>query len=278
MFYDLASLSTREDPQDLSAGHYTGILGPSFFVEAQYSERNFLLGVGSGSPNTDLIGGTVIEDQSPVASGTTPATSAALCGGEDRNNENLLAKGSYFLTTENVGTHDLVVGYDTYTDIRRSDNHQSGSDFTVWHTEPAIISGQDIFPVFTSGGSDDWILWWPILEASKGTDLITNSLYANDNWQLNEKLSFNLGLRYDENDGKNAAGDQVAKDDQISPASWPRLRHQGRRRLGDQRERRPLRGRHRQHPCRPDLGRRPAGALRLVLRWSEHQHSWPAPA
>ncbi len=216
LFYDLASLSTRKDPQDLTAGHYTGILGPSFFVEAQYSERNFLLGVGSGSPNTDLIGGTVIEDQ---ARGVRYHTGyfCGVCGGEDRNNENLLVKGSYFLTTENAGTHDFVAGYDTYTDIRRSDNHQSGSDFTVWHTEPAIIQGNNIYPVFTSGGSEDWVLWWPIFEASKGTDLVTDSFYVNDNWQLNEKLSFNLGVRYDKNDGKNAAGDAVAQDDQISP-------------------------------------------------------------
>ena len=215
-FYDLASLSNRDDPQDLTAGHYTGILGPSFFLEAQYSERNFLLGVGSGSQFSDLVRGTVIQDSSNGINYNT-GTFCGYCGGEDRNNENLLVKGSYFLTTENVGTHDIVFGYDTYTDIRRSDNFQSGSNFTVWHTEPAIIQNGNIFPVFTSGGAEDWILFWPIFEQSKGTDLVTNSLYANDTWQLSEKLSFNLGLRYDENDGKNAAGDPVAKDDQISP-------------------------------------------------------------
>ncbi len=216
VFYDLASLSTRGDPQDLTAGHYTGILGPSFFVEAQYSERNYLLGVGSGSQSRDLIGGTVIEDRTGGGRYHT-GTFCGVCGGEDRNNENLLVKASYFLTTENVGTHDFVFGYDTFTDIRRSDNHQSGSDFTVWHTESPIFQNGNIYPVFTSGGAEDWILWWPIFEASKGTDLTTDSIYANDSWQLNEKLSFNLGVRYDKNDGKNAAGDPVAKDDQISP-------------------------------------------------------------
>jgi outer membrane receptor protein involved in Fe transport len=219
-FYDLASLSTRTDPQDLTAGHYTGIIGPSFFVEAQYSERNFLLGAGSGSPNSDVIGGTVIEDRARNIRYHT-GYFCGYCGGEDRNNENLLAKGSYFLTTENAGTHDLVFGYDTYTDIRRSDNRQSGSDFTVWHTQPAIIEGGNIFPVFTgaagTAGRNDWILWWPIFQASKGTDLVTDSFYANDNWQFSDKLSFNLGLRYDANDGKDAEGKAVAKDDQISP-------------------------------------------------------------
>ncbi len=216
-FYDLASLSDRQDPQDLTAGHYTGILGPSFFLEAQYSERNFLLGVGSGSQFNDVIGGTTIQDPNGRRYHTGTFCGTAECGGEDRNNENALIKGSYFLSSESVGTHDIVFGYDTYTDIRRADNHQSGSDFAVWHTEPAIFQGNDIFPVFTSGGEEDWILWWPILEASRGTDLVTNSIYANDTWQLNDKLSFNLGLRYDANDGKNAAGVKVADDSQISP-------------------------------------------------------------
>ncbi len=34
-------------------------------------------------------------------------------------------------------------------------------------------------------------------------------------------MSFNLGVRYDENDGKDAAGKTVAKDDSISPRVWP---------------------------------------------------------
>ena len=215
-FYDLASLSTRRDPQELTAGHYTGILGPSFFVEAQYSERNYLLGDGSGSQSTELLAGTVLEDNSTGARYHT-GTFCGVCGGEDRNNENLLAKGSYFLTTENVGTHDLVVGYDTYTDIRRSDNKQSGSDFVYVHTAPVKIVNGVIYPVITSGGSDDYLIWYPIFQASQGTDLVTDSIYANDNWQLNEKMSFNLGVRYDKNDGKNAAGQKVAQDDQISP-------------------------------------------------------------
>ena len=39
----------------------------------------------------------------------------------------------------------------------------------------------------------------------------------NDSWRFNDRLSFNLGLRYDANDGKNAEGKKVAKDSKISP-------------------------------------------------------------
>ena len=211
---DLASLSDRNDPQELSAAHYTGIFGSNFFVEAQYSEREFLLGDGSGSQSTDLIGGTLIR-HSLVNTRYHTGTFCGVCPAELRNNDNTLAKASYFLTTDS-GSHDIVFGYDSFTDIRRSDNHQSGSDFQIWHGADPIIQGNDIFPV-VGNGSFDWVVWFPILEGSKGTDLVTNSAYVNDSWQINEKMSVSLGLRYDENDGRDAEGKLVADDNAISP-------------------------------------------------------------
>lgn len=211
---DLASLSDRNDPQELKAGHYTGIFGSNFFVEAQYSEREFLLGEGSGSQFRDLIGGTLIR-HSLVNTRYHTGTFCGVCPAELRNNENTLAKGSYFLTTD-TGSHDIVFGYDTFTDIRQSDNHQSGSDFQLWHGPDPVIQGGDIFPV-VGNGQFDWVVWFPILEGSKGTDLVTNSAYVNDTWQVNEKMTLSLGLRYDENDGRDAEGKLVADDNRISP-------------------------------------------------------------
>jgi len=212
---DLASLSDRNDPQELKSGHYTGIFGSNFFAEAQFSERDYLLGDGSGSQSTDLIGGTVIR-HAFVNSRYHTGTFCGVCPAETRNNENTLAKASYFLTSDDAGSHDIVFGYDTFTDIRKSDNHQSGSDFQVWHGADPIIQGGDIFPVFT-GGSGDWMVWFPILEGSKGTDLVTNSAYVNDTWQVSDQLSLSLGLRYDENDGQDAEGKLIAQDSRISP-------------------------------------------------------------
>lgn len=216
---DLASLSDRNDPQELKAGHYTGIFGSSFFVEAQYSEREWLVSEGGGSQFTDLIGGTLIR-HSNVNTRYHTGTFCGVCPPETRGNDNTLAKASYFLTTENAGSHDIVFGYDTFTDIRQSDNHQSGSDFQLWHGEAPIVQGGDIFPVLNPSGplaGFDWVVWFPILEGSKGTDLVTNSAYVNDTWQVNEKLSLSLGLRYDENDGRDAEGKLIAQDNRISP-------------------------------------------------------------
>ena len=60
---------------------------------------------------------------------------------------------------------------------------------------------------------------WPVfgLDRVNPTDFETNSFYVNDRWQLNDKWSFNLGVRYDENDGRDAGGNLVTDDSKVSP-------------------------------------------------------------
>ena len=41
---------------------------------------------------------------------------------------------------------------------------------------------------------------------------MTYSGYVNDTWRYNNKLSFNLGVRYDKNNGSNSVGQTVIKD------------------------------------------------------------------
>lgn len=210
---DTASLVTRETPEELQAINYTGILTQNLFVSAQYSERQFSF-VNSGATQTDRIFGTLMLDRSRGNSRYWSPTFCGVCRPEERDNENALIKGSYFLSTEKLGTHDLVAGYDTFTDIRAADNHQSGSDYRIFGTA-AVIRGTDIFPVFRQGSTV--IQYNPIFESTRGTDFKTNSLFVNDSWRVNDRLSLNLGLRYDENDGVDAEGKPVAKDDNLSP-------------------------------------------------------------
>ena len=196
-------------------------------------------------------------------SSTTPAgTRPNFCGEceqEVRNNENWLAKGSYFLSTESGGTHDFVFGYDTFKDIRFSVNHQSGSDFRLAAEGYFFDAENNVYPILPSGrrataGSSVWPVFG--LDRVSPTDFNTNSFYVNDRWQLNEHWSFNLGVRYDENDGKDAGGNLVTDDSKTSPRLARELRPQGRRRPGVQRQLRHLRGGDRQQPRRRSLDRR----------------------
>lgn len=225
---DRGSLSDREDPQEIASINYTGVLAPSFFVEAQYSERDFQIGKGSGADSTDFVDGTLMRSRQGSFRYYKP-TFCGVCQQEERNNENLLAKGSWFLSTESVGDHDVVFGYDTFTDIRFAVNHQTGSDFTVWDSD-FVIDGETVFPqLYPTGNAAGlpatWIGWWAAfnIDAAQPTDFETTSYYVNDSWQLNENWAFNVGVRYDETSGTNGSGDSVLDDSKVSPrlgASW----------------------------------------------------------
>ena len=213
---DLSTVSDfRSDPEELVSGNYTGVLTDSFFIEAQVSERDYTIGSGAGATTTDRIGGTWIVDLTSVSFIGSPVF-CAVCTDEQRNNENALVKASYFLASEDLGSHDIVAGYDTFTDISIVENHQSGSDFSVWSTQPFIYRGTNVFPQFTANGPN-LLEWDPVLNPTQGTDFETRSFFVNDTWRLNDKWSFNLGLRLDENDSVDAGGALISDADKLSP-------------------------------------------------------------
>jgi len=230
---DLRSLNaSREDPQEILSFNYTGILTPSLFIEAQYSERDFVIGRGSGGV-PDLIEGTLFRSRLDPFRWHAP-TFCGTCEDELRNNDNLLGKGSYFLNTETAGSHDLVFGYDTFNDERFAINHQTGSDFTVYASDVLrnpdesiyVDANNEVYPVFDpDNGPSPWVRWFAVfnLDLARPTAFETNSYFVNDRWTFNDRWSFNLGLRYDENNGVNSQGADVANDSKVSPrvaASW----------------------------------------------------------
>jgi len=221
---DVNGITNREDPQEILSANYTGILSPSFFVEAQYSDRDFVIAKGSGGV-PDLIEGTMLRTRNQPYRFHAP-TFCGFCEDETRNNENRLLKGSYFLSTEGLGAHDVVFGYDTFDDQRFSINHQTGSDFTFYTTDILIGADNEIFPVIDPDGPvTPWIRWFAIFneDLARPTEFTTESYFVNDRWQLGDRWSFNVGVRYDQNDGRDSVGTLVASDSKISPrlgASW----------------------------------------------------------
>ena len=209
---DLRSLHTRQLPQDLFSLHYSGTLRPNLFLEAQYSARQFSF-ENSGGTSTDLIDGTVLRSQQTGAFWWSP-NFCGVCGPEERNNDNLFLKSTYFWSTPR-GSHNIVFGYDTFNDKRKGDNHQSGSDFQVWTTDTIVDNGT-VYPVAAGNGST-YIINYPISVASQGTNFRTHSLFLNDSWSANSHFTFNLGVRWDKNNGKDASGNLVANDSAFSP-------------------------------------------------------------
>jgi outer membrane receptor protein involved in Fe transport len=217
---DRESLVDRTLPQELLAVNYSGVFASNFFAEAQYSKRDYTF-ENSGSRFTDRINGTLLVDAVTGYRWNSP-TFCGVCRDEGRNNENKLVKASWFLSTGSLGSHDIAAGYDTFSDVRVADNHQSGSDFRIIITDTIMRNG-NLYPHLVSGNTGTYIQWNPILVSSRGTDFTTNSFFLNDKWRLNDRLSFNVGARYDQNDGVNGEGQKTAKDSRISPrlaAAW----------------------------------------------------------
>jgi Carboxypeptidase regulatory-like domain/TonB dependent receptor/TonB-dependent Receptor Plug Domain len=211
---DTRSLYNQEQPQDLLSLNYNGVMGTKLFLEGQYSQRHFSI-VTSGNGSTDLINGTLLIDTS--RGGTSFrywSPTFCTCNVDKRDNSEVLAKATYFLSTNRRGAHTVVFGYNHYNDQRQADNHQSGSDYRILGTS-AIVSGETIYPVFLNNNSTI-IQWNPITLASQGSNIRTHALFANDSWRVNDGISVNLGLRWDRNQGTDAVGNLISNASALS--------------------------------------------------------------
>jgi outer membrane receptor protein involved in Fe transport len=212
---DLRSLYNGSEPEDLTTVNYTGVIRPTFFIESRYSSRHFSF-VGEGAPSTDLINGTLLLDAARGNLRYWSPTFCGVCDPEKRDNTDFFAKGSYFLSTKNAGSHNVNFGYDLFNDKRFANNHQSGSDFRIFGTTSILNADGTVSPSFLGDGTTV-IQWNPIPVGSQGTNFRTHSLFVNDNWRVNGHLTANLGVRYDRNHGADSFGRLVAQDSAFSP-------------------------------------------------------------
>jgi hypothetical protein len=215
---DLASLGDRELPQNLTTFNYTGVLTSSFFVEARYSNRHQSF-IGSGSRFTDLEHGTLLLDRSRGNTRYWTDTFCGVCDAEKRDNEDIFVKGSYFLSTRGIGSHSMTFGYDTFDDKRFANNHQSGSDYRIIGTSSIIVgtgTSAIIYPRFLADGTTT-VQWNPIPLGSQGSNFWTRSGFYNDSWRVSNRVTTNLGVRFDKNDGQNQAGETVITSNAWSP-------------------------------------------------------------
>jgi carboxypeptidase family protein len=219
---DLKSLTDQGQPQDLYSVHYTGVLRPNVFVEAQYSARHLSF-TDTGATTRDLIEGTTILDIPRNFRYWSPTfCSGSTCdGNEERNNSDIVLKGSYFLSDRAAGSHHIVFGYDRYNDNIKANTHVTGSDFRIRATNSIIRPDGTIYPQFIPGTSSTSTVveWAPIDVLSEGSNLRTHSLFVNDSWRWNSHFSFGLGLRLDKSQATDGGGTNVG-----DQASWsPRL-------------------------------------------------------
>ncbi|HEU4521890.1 MAG TPA: TonB-dependent receptor [Thermoanaerobaculia bacterium] len=215
--YEISVLDPqRELPNSFATLHYSGIFTNSLLAEVGYSEKRFTF-KNAGGDNHDFANGTWGYDFNEGAFfGAAPF--CGTCGPEERNNEYLDVKLSYYAASRSLGSHNIALGYQDWAEQRISNNYQSGSNFGVYvfNDQTPVANVNDPFrPHIVPGEAA--IFWFPILELSDGSNFQTRSLYINDKWDLSSRWQFNLGLRYDKNDGLDASGAKTADDALISP-------------------------------------------------------------
>jgi outer membrane receptor protein involved in Fe transport len=214
---DVNSLYTRRTPQDLSVVNYSGVLSNNLFVEALFSQRHFTF-EGDGAQSTELVDGTLMIDNSQGYRFWS-ATFCGVCDPTKRDNQDIYGKATYFLSTSDWGSHNLTFGGDAFNDRQFSNNHQSGSDYRIY-TTGSIIRGTGesaaVYPVVRNDGSS-FFQWNPIPLNSVGSNFRTFSAFVNDSWRVNGRLTANVGMRWDKNNGRDQQGNLVARDSALSP-------------------------------------------------------------
>ncbi|MEI6666554.1 MAG: TonB-dependent receptor [Acidobacteriota bacterium] len=217
---DAASLYDNTNKESLLAANYQTVLASNLFIEGQYSSRKYS-NSGTGSKYTDLIKGTPIWDRSRGSARFNTATYCAACSNavDKKNNDDVYVKLNYFLSTKSMGSHNLVAGFDYFDEMRMNNQNSVASGFRVQVTG-AILDGYNIYPILRSGTSTStaaYIDWRPVFQDTVGNHLRTYSSFLNDVWRLNDRLTFNLGVRYDRNSTKDQGGKLVGNSGSLSP-------------------------------------------------------------
>src|SRR5262245_18702324 len=209
---DLNSLYNAKHPMNLFTVEYTGVVARALMVEGRVSARNETL-QDVGAPTTDLVNGTLLVDRQGRRYWSP--TFCGVCGAEQRDGQDIFAKASYFSSTRRLGTHHMMFGYDGYNDRRLANNHQSGSDYRITGTS-VTQQGARVIPQFVADGGT-LIQWNPVLPTSDGTNFRTHSIFYNDNWRVSNRVTANLGLRYDRNHAVDSSNALVSTQAAWSP-------------------------------------------------------------
>lgn len=220
--YDLTAAATRTVTREALSVNYRAALTPSFNLDVLYTDRESVFlerPIPEHLQGTDIrIAGTQLRNRR----GRGRINSPTFLGKPDepRGNETYSIKASYFLITDKLGSHDIVAGIQNTEDTRFADNRQYVNDWSFWSDFRYEADGAAV-PIFSPTAADgryqSRLVYQPIELSSRTYRFEVQSAYINDSWTLNDRWRFNLGLRFDKNNGTDQQGTPVADDTHISP-------------------------------------------------------------
>ena len=187
----------RQLPNDLFVATYRGSLSSTVFAELQYSQKRQGFR-NTGGTSTDIFDSPFITRTGALGHYNAPYFDAT--DPEDRNNRQITGNVTWFLSSRSAGSHSVKAGFERYTSTNIGGNSQTATGY-VFRTDyavgpdggPLVDADEQLAPVFTPGARSLIFNWL----ATRGAriDIDTTSFFVNDEWALNEHLSFNLGVR-----------------------------------------------------------------------------------
>ena len=116
---------------------------------------------------------------------------------QNRDNRQFTGSATYYVDTSKFGGHSIKGGFEHFTSTLKGGNSQTATgfvfdaDYAVGASgSPSLDAEGRLMPVFVPGAS--LIENWRPLRGSS-LDIRTLSVYLNDNWQLGNHYSFNVG-------------------------------------------------------------------------------------
>jgi len=223
--WDEASLDPRQTmPRHLGSAHYNGIVTSNVLAEVGYSTRSLKIDHRGGNDPSEVRGTWGRENNIEFGGIFGAPASCGFCEPERRINDYLNAKLSWYVATTAAGSHNIVGGYEDFLEQRFLSDHRSASDFgiIISNVSPERDDGFNVLPTITGKGASalnvgDSIAYYPILDPGQGSRLRSDALFLNDRWDVDRRLSFNIGLRYDRNNGHDSSGNLVVNDRKLSP-------------------------------------------------------------
>jgi len=204
---DKAALISPSTPNQLGVVNYSGAASSRLLVSAQYSQKDFAT-EGVGGTSTAIVDspfltrtGTQYQYNAPYFDASDP---------EQRNNRQLTASLSYFLSDRRVGSHELKGGVEHFVDTRIGANAQSSTGYVFLSNFKVDAAGAPILdadghpiPLFVPGVSRVQ-RWMP----SRGAEfnLTTTSAYLQDRWVASRHLTLNLGMRFEQASSDSTGG------------------------------------------------------------------------
>lgn len=191
---DPAAVVTERTPNDLWVATYRGAATSSLFLEGQVSRKRFGFR-DQGGTSTDIRDSPFIN---PFRLGHYSAPFFDSTDPEDRDNRQVTGSATYFLSTDQ-GSHSIKGGFEHFQSSVTGGNSQSSTGFVFLadyvvdaNGVPEVDAQGRLMPIFQPFGA---LYFNFFAQRGASVDVNTLSFYVNDNWQVNDHLSFNLGVR-----------------------------------------------------------------------------------